>query len=197
MSRVQFKKEQVALHEPVVGRASSLPCYRAGSSRAVRIFGARLCAEHRSQHLGSAGVVTPSQVRPQSPALRLVLWTQPRSTSVAASPCSYHVRDRDPKCGRRHCRKESGLNWRRGFWTHRRPVSETSVLRAFSGENHHGYTRFSHEIWPKRSSGVPSDLEQTAVRAFGLGAGLADYKICAVDATWSGLLFTRRGPRRP
>jgi hypothetical protein len=50
-------------------------------------------------------------------------------------------------------------------------------------------------VWPKRSSGVPSDLEQTAVRAFGLAAGLVDYKICAVDATWSGLLFTRRRSR--
>jgi CheY-like chemotaxis protein len=47
-------------------------------------------------------------------------------------------------------------------------------------------------IWPKQASGVPTDLTQRAVRAFGLAAGLVDYKVCAVDETWSGLLFTRR-----
>jgi hypothetical protein len=31
------------------------------------------------------------------------------------------------------------------------------------------------------------------VRSFGLAAGWVDYKICAIDETWSGLLFTRRG----
>jgi hypothetical protein len=47
-------------------------------------------------------------------------------------------------------------------------------------------------IWPKKSSGVVTDLTQQDVRSAGLAAGLVDYKICAVDATWSGLLFTRR-----
>jgi hypothetical protein len=46
--------------------------------------------------------------------------------------------------------------------------------------------------WPKRSSGVASDLTQNVVREVGLASGLVDYKICAVDATWSGLRFTRR-----
>ncbi|MBL7202122.1 MAG: hypothetical protein ISS56_18430 [Anaerolineae bacterium] len=49
-------------------------------------------------------------------------------------------------------------------------------------------------IWPKRSSGVSSDLSQAAVREVGLASGLVDYKVCAVDATWSGLRFTRRKP---
>ncbi len=47
-------------------------------------------------------------------------------------------------------------------------------------------------IWPKKTSGVASDLSQTVVREVGLAAGLVDYKICSVDATWSGLRFTRR-----
>jgi CheY-like chemotaxis protein len=47
-------------------------------------------------------------------------------------------------------------------------------------------------IWPKRSSGVISDLTQTVVRSYGLGMGFVDYKICAVDETWSGLCFTRQ-----
>jgi CheY-like chemotaxis protein len=46
--------------------------------------------------------------------------------------------------------------------------------------------------WPKKASTITSDLGQADVRAAGLAAGLVDYKICAIDGTWSGLLFTRR-----
>jgi hypothetical protein len=46
--------------------------------------------------------------------------------------------------------------------------------------------------WPKQASGVKTDLSEQAVRATGLGAGLVDYKICAIDATYSGLKFARR-----
>jgi CheY-like chemotaxis protein len=46
--------------------------------------------------------------------------------------------------------------------------------------------------WPKRASGVPTDLAEGIVRALGLEAGLVDYKIAAIDATWSGLCFARR-----
>jgi hypothetical protein len=47
-------------------------------------------------------------------------------------------------------------------------------------------------VWPKKGSGISSDLSQAVVRKLGLSAGLVDYKICAVDETWSGLLFTVR-----
>lgn len=47
-------------------------------------------------------------------------------------------------------------------------------------------------VWPKKASGVVTDLGEAAVREFGLAAGFVDYKICAVDETWSGLLFARR-----
>ncbi|HEV7872260.1 MAG TPA: hypothetical protein VGO95_13465 [Modestobacter sp.] len=46
--------------------------------------------------------------------------------------------------------------------------------------------------WPKQSSAVPTDLGEAAVRKFGLAEGLVDVKVCAVDATWSGLAFVRR-----
>jgi hypothetical protein len=46
--------------------------------------------------------------------------------------------------------------------------------------------------WPKRASGAATDLTQQRVREIGLAAGLVDYKICSIDETWSGLLFTRR-----
>ena len=45
--------------------------------------------------------------------------------------------------------------------------------------------------WPKKTSGVTSDLTQGRVREVGLAAGLVDYKVCAINATWSGLLFAR------
>ena len=49
--------------------------------------------------------------------------------------------------------------------------------------------------WPKKASGVKSDLSERVVRETGLANGLVDYKIAAIDQTWSGLRFTRRKPR--
>ncbi|HSR50248.1 MAG TPA: hypothetical protein VLV83_05430 [Acidobacteriota bacterium] len=46
--------------------------------------------------------------------------------------------------------------------------------------------------WPKKASGVKTDVTQTVVRESGLAQGLVDFKICAIDAVWSGLAFTRR-----
>jgi hypothetical protein len=46
--------------------------------------------------------------------------------------------------------------------------------------------------WPKKTSDVASDLTQSGVRRIGLDRGLVDYKVCAIDETWSGLKFTRR-----
>ncbi|HEX5929982.1 MAG TPA: hypothetical protein VFY48_11390 [Solirubrobacterales bacterium] len=46
--------------------------------------------------------------------------------------------------------------------------------------------------WPKGSSGVETDLSEDAVRDVALPAGMVDTKVCAIDATWSGLRLTRR-----
>jgi hypothetical protein len=46
--------------------------------------------------------------------------------------------------------------------------------------------------WPKKSSGVATDLTENVVRDHGLEQGLVDVKVCAVDETWSGLAFVRR-----
>ncbi len=46
--------------------------------------------------------------------------------------------------------------------------------------------------WPKKSSKVASDLDETIIREFGLKNGLVDVKVCAVDETWSGLKFMFR-----
>jgi hypothetical protein len=46
--------------------------------------------------------------------------------------------------------------------------------------------------WPKKSSGVATDLAFNNVQTLGLSAGLVDTKICAVDEVWSGLKFVFR-----
>ena len=46
--------------------------------------------------------------------------------------------------------------------------------------------------WPKKSSGVASDLDENIVREIGLAAGLVDVKVCAVSEVWSGLKFVIR-----
>jgi hypothetical protein len=51
--------------------------------------------------------------------------------------------------------------------------------------------------WPKKSSGVATDLSFELVQRIGLDAGLVDVKICAVDDTWSGLKFVYRLTDRP
>jgi CheY-like chemotaxis protein len=47
-------------------------------------------------------------------------------------------------------------------------------------------------VWPKKNGPLSTDLTQPIVRAAGLSEGLVDYKICSIDDTWSGLLFTKR-----
>jgi hypothetical protein len=46
--------------------------------------------------------------------------------------------------------------------------------------------------WPKKSSGVATDLSFENVQRIGLDCGLVDVKICAIDEVWSGLKFVYR-----
>ena len=51
--------------------------------------------------------------------------------------------------------------------------------------------------WPKKSSGVPTDVTEDVVRAVALPLGFVDVKVCAVDKTWSGLkLMVRKENRK-
>jgi hypothetical protein len=50
-------------------------------------------------------------------------------------------------------------------------------------------------VHPKQSGRYRVDFNQNDVRAAGLAAGLVDYKVCAVDADWSGLKFTQKKTR--
>jgi hypothetical protein len=52
--------------------------------------------------------------------------------------------------------------------------------------------------WPKRSSGVLTNVTEDVVRAVALPLGFVDVKVCAIDETWSGLkLMIRRRNRKP
>jgi hypothetical protein len=46
--------------------------------------------------------------------------------------------------------------------------------------------------WPKKASGVATDINENSVREIGLDAGLVDVKVCAVNDVWSGLKFVVR-----
>ncbi len=51
--------------------------------------------------------------------------------------------------------------------------------------------------WPKRGSGVPTDMTENGIREVALPTGLVDNKVCAIDETWSGLrLVVRRELRQ-
>lgn len=50
--------------------------------------------------------------------------------------------------------------------------------------------------WPKRASGVSTDMSEDVVREVALPLGLVDTKVCAVDDTWSGLRLVWRKERR-
>jgi hypothetical protein len=60
-----------------------------------------------------------------------------------------------------------------------------------------GPTGILWAAWPKRASGVPTDLAENIVRQIGLATGLVDVKVCAVTDVWSGLGFRNRRRSRP
>ena len=51
--------------------------------------------------------------------------------------------------------------------------------------------------WPKRASGLPTDITEDLVREVALPTGMVDNKVCAIDDTWSGLRLVLRRELRP
>jgi len=51
--------------------------------------------------------------------------------------------------------------------------------------------------WPKKASGIETDVSENVVRRFGLASSLVDNKVCAIDETWSGLRLVVRLRDRP
>lgn len=84
-----------------------------------------------------------------------------------------------------------------------RPETTVDLFLAFAKSNRelHAHLHAVQEIadrqtlwliWPKKTSGVKSDLDGNVVRKSGLAAGWVDYKVCSIDDTWSGLAFKRK-----
>jgi len=81
------------------------------------------------------------------------------------------------------------------------PVDFAMIFVQSATELKKQFPRFSKRLapsgmlwvsWPKRTSGVASDLDENEVRRIGLETGLVDVKVCAVNETWSGLKFVIR-----
>ncbi len=72
-------------------------------------------------------------------------------------------------------------------------ATRAGLQREFSGARKHLASNGALWIsWPKKASGVKTDLDETVVREIGLALGLVDVKVCAVDEIWSGLKFVYR-----
>jgi hypothetical protein len=81
------------------------------------------------------------------------------------------------------------------------PVDFAMVFVKSASELRKQFPRFAKQLapagmlwvsWPKKASGVASDLDENEVRRIGLDAGLVDVKVCAVNEVWSGLKFVIR-----
>jgi hypothetical protein len=75
------------------------------------------------------------------------------------------------------------------FFAHRRAVLNREIQKLRESMAPDAILWIS---WPKKSSGVATDLDESVVREIGLAAGLVDVKVCAVDDVWSGLKFVVR-----
>jgi len=75
------------------------------------------------------------------------------------------------------------------FFTRDRAVLESEIPRLLSALTPDGALWIS---WPKKSSGVVTDITEDVVRAVALPTGLVDVKVAAVDDVWSGLKLVRR-----
>lgn len=69
------------------------------------------------------------------------------------------------------------------------PDRATLVRRFAGAAERHTVAGMIWVCWPKRASGVVTDLDENVVRDHGLSHGRVDVKVAAIDATWSGLKF--------
>ena len=81
------------------------------------------------------------------------------------------------------------------------PVDFAMIFVKTAGELKKHFPRFAKQLapasmlwvsWPKKASGVATDLNENEVRKIGLEVGLVDVKVCAVNEVWSGLKFVIR-----
>ena len=83
----------------------------------------------------------------------------------------------------------------------RGPVDFAMIFVKSASKLEKQFSRFAKQLapagmlwvsWPKKASGVASDLDENKVRGIGLETGLVDVKVCAVNEVWSGLKFVIR-----
>ena len=101
------------------------------------------------------------------------------------------------------------LDLPKGVKINARASKPLDFIQLFSRSKHELETKFPLQAakltpagmlwisWPKKSSGVATDLNENIVRDIGLANGLVDVKVCAVDDVWSGLKFVFRLKDRP
>lgn len=82
----------------------------------------------------------------------------------------------------------SGVQFVHLFTSKRAPLAST-LRTALEVMDRNGMIWVS---WPKKSSGVPSEITEDTIRELALREGLVDVKVCAVDAVWSGLKLVIR-----
>lgn len=113
------------------------------------------------------------------PASTLVLIDAPEGIEALLAPLPEEVELRRGNRGRREMTIwfiTARSAFARRFETVARAVGEGTLWMA----------------WPKRSSGVKTDVTEDVIREVALPGGLVDTKVCAIDDTWSGLRLTRR-----
>lgn len=88
----------------------------------------------------------------------------------------------------------------------RKPIDLVLLFVTSEREFNRSFPKYSAKLtpagmlwvsWPKKSSGVASDLTDNVVRQLGLAKGMVDVKVCAIDEVWSGLKFVFRLKDRP
>lgn len=205
---------------PSRGRAVATALRQRQGTRAVPIVFVEGDPEKRArlrEALPDAVYTTWARVRGD---LRRAIASPPREPVVPGTMDGYSGTPLPRKLGIRSGTKVALLGAPRGFEQRLRPLPEGAAVVArlrpgvalvllFVGSRAALERRFPAAarglveagsiwiLWPKQASGVRTDLTQAVVRAYGLGSGFVDYKICAVDEIWSGLLFCRRRPKGP
>jgi hypothetical protein len=119
------------------------------------------------------------------PATRLALWDAPEGFEAELGPLPAGVRRLPAGEGPVECVllfADRAAALAKAFPRAARTLTEAGMLWA---------------AWPKKASGVATDLTEDVVRRVGLAAGLVDVKVCAVNDVWSGLKFVRRLKDRP
>jgi hypothetical protein len=201
---------------PLQGRAIAIELRRRAESRHVPIVfagGARDKVDAIREVLPDAGYIEWDGI---PGTLMEAIRAAPKSPRVPDTMAGYSGTPLPKKLGIRAGTKVALLGAPAGFEATLGPVPEGSrLVRKVAGAERillfvssmkelvrrwDAVTRAAAEgatvwiVWPKKASGTRTDVSENTVRAYGLARGWVDYKICAVDYTWSGLAFARRKP---